>query len=93
MRTCLFGAAVLFAALSSQHRATAQVSSAPDDPLRHGHALLIGNSNYRNWPKLPDVKLQLHQLKAGLSRHFDTVDVVQDLKIDGVVDTVASVLL
>jgi hypothetical protein len=82
MRTFLFVAAVVVAALSSQHRATAQVSSASDDPLRHGHALLIGNSHYQAWPQLVDVPLQLDELAGGLKIHFDTVEVVRDLETD-----------
>jgi TPR repeat protein len=82
MRTFLFVAAVVVAALSSQHRATAQVSSASDDPLRHGHALLIGNSHYQAWPQLVDVPLQLDELAGGLKIHFDTVEVVRNLETD-----------
>ena len=78
----MFVAAVVVAALSSQHRATAQVSSASDDPLRHGHALLIGNSHYQAWPQLVDVPLQLDELAGGLKIHFDTVEVVRDLETD-----------
>ena len=80
MRTCLFVAAAVVAALSLQHRVAAQVSSASDDPLRHGHALLIGNSHYRAWPQLVDVPLQLDELAEGLKIHFDTVDVARDLE-------------
>jgi tetratricopeptide (TPR) repeat protein len=52
-----------------------------DDPLRHGHALLIGNSHYkdRGWPQLDDIPLQLAQLEKGLKVHFDNVEVVQDI--------------
>jgi len=50
-------------------------SWAEDDPLRHGHALLIGVWNYtdRNWPRLDDIQLQLEQLRGGLAPHFDDV--------------------
>jgi hypothetical protein len=70
-----------------------------DDPLRHGHALLIGNSHYRDadWGQLDDIPLQLRQLKKGLKDHFDTVDVVQDCeaeqlrqKINGFVRTLGN---
>jgi tetratricopeptide (TPR) repeat protein len=52
-----------------------------DDPLQHGHALLIGNSHYkdRGWPQLDDIPLQLAQLEKGLKVHFDNVEVVQDI--------------
>jgi formylglycine-generating enzyme required for sulfatase activity len=69
-------------AISSRQPAAAQTRPAAADPLRHGHALLIGNSNYSNWPRLDDVPLQLNELAAGLKSHFDTVEVVNDLKID-----------
>ena len=77
MRTCLFIAAVLAAAISSAERVGAQVSRASDDPLRHGHALLIGNSHYRDsrWPALDDIPLQIDALREGLQAHFDTVQV------------------
>jgi hypothetical protein len=52
------------------------------DPLTHGHALLIGNSKYERWPQLLDVPLQLQALHKGLQRHFDTIEVRQDLKAD-----------
>ena len=78
MRSWLFVAVVLAAALSP-HRVAAQT---PDDPLRHGRALLIGNSHYKDagWAQLGDVPLQLKQLENGLSTHFDRVEVVQDLE-------------
>ena len=81
MRTCLFIAAVLAAAISSAERVGAQVSRASDDPLRHGHALLIGNSHYRDsrWPALDDIPLQIDALREGLQAHFDTVQVKKDL--------------
>jgi TPR repeat protein len=80
MPTFLFMAAMFVAAISSPHRADAQVQRASDDPLRHGHALLIGNSHYRDggWPHLDDIPLQLAQLQKGLKDHFDTVGLVQD---------------
>jgi len=52
MRNWLVIAALLVAAISLPHRAAAQMLPATDDPLRRGHALLIGNSHYRacrNW--------------------------------------------
>jgi formylglycine-generating enzyme required for sulfatase activity len=72
----------LIAVISSREPAAAQNTQAAADPLRHGHALLIGNSNYSNWPRLDDVPLQLNELAAGLKSHFDTVEVVKDLKIE-----------
>jgi hypothetical protein len=54
--------------------------SAPDDPLRHGHALLIGNAHYRDWPQLDDVPVQLDELAKGLQNHFDTVETVKNLE-------------
>jgi hypothetical protein len=68
----------------SATRTVAQVSSTSDDPLRHGHALLIGNSHYadRRWSQLDDIPLQLEALRKGLLRHFDSVKVEQDLDAD-----------
>jgi len=66
----------------SPRSADAQGPRPSDDPLRHGHALLIGNSHYRAWPELVDVPLQLNELEKGLKNHFDTVEVVKDLEID-----------
>jgi hypothetical protein len=82
MRTWLVIAALLVAAISSPHRADSQVPQASDDPLRRGHALLIGISRYRDpsWTQLIDIPLQLAQLEKGLKDHFDTVKVVQDLE-------------
>src|SRR5215467_12742946 len=82
MRTSLVIAAMLVAAILSPHRSDAQVRRASDDPLRQGHALLIGNSHYRDpgWTRLDDIPLQLAQLEKGLKDHFDTVQVVQDLE-------------
>jgi formylglycine-generating enzyme required for sulfatase activity len=85
MRNFLVIAAILFvAAVASSNRVDAQAPRTSDDPLRHGHALLIGNSHYvdRDWPALADITLQLTQLAKGLKDHFDTVEVVQDLKTD-----------
>ena len=64
--------------------ALAGAARAQDDPLRHGHALLIGNAHYldRRWPVLDDVPLQLQQLRNGLAKHFDSVDVQTDLDSD-----------
>jgi hypothetical protein len=75
MRTWFIMAAVLAAAISSPHHADAQAPLASDDPLRHGHALLIGNSRYRDpgWTRLDDIPLQLAQLEKGLKDHFDDV--------------------
>jgi TPR repeat protein len=82
MRTWFAIAAVLVAAISSLHPTAAQVLSASNDPLRHGHALLIGNSRYSDprWTRLDDIPLQLGLLEKGLREHFDTVKVVQDLE-------------
>jgi hypothetical protein len=84
MRTCLFIFALLVGAASLVDRADAQVSRLADDPLRHGHALLIGNSHYRDsrWPRLDDIPLQLDALRKGLEPHFDTVQVEKDLETD-----------
>jgi hypothetical protein len=61
--------------------AVAQDSSNLYDPLKHGHALLIGITNYqdRHWPFLGDIPLQVRAFQNGLRPHFDTVDVVSDL--------------
>jgi hypothetical protein len=82
MRVFRVIAVFLSAVISSREPAAAQTTQAAVDPLRHGHALLIGNSNYSNWPRLDDVPLQLSELAAGLKSHFDTVEVVRDLKIE-----------
>jgi formylglycine-generating enzyme required for sulfatase activity len=82
MRAFLVIAVILIAMILSQEPAAAQTTQAAEDPLRHGHALLIGNSNYSNWPRLDDVPLQLNELEAGLKSHFDTVEVVTDIKIE-----------
>ena len=59
--------------------ATAQVTSS--DPLRHGHALLIGNFHYSDsrWTHLDDVPLQISQLHDALGPHFDSVERAMDL--------------
>lgn len=72
---------ILLAGIALQQSVAAQAPSASTDPLRHGHALLIGNSNYISWPHLDDVPLQLDELAAGLKDHFDTVEVMKDLTI------------
>ena len=83
MRTCLFIIA-LVAAISWHHRAVAQSLTASDDPLRRGHALIIGNSTYKDtrWPRLDDVALQVAALEKGLKSHFDKVEVMQNLETD-----------
>jgi TPR repeat protein len=83
MRTWFVIAAIVVAAVLLSHRGDAQVPRASDDPLRHGHALLIGNSRYRDpsWTRLDDIPLQLTQLKKGLDKiHFDDVELVEDLE-------------
>jgi Caspase domain/Sel1 repeat len=82
MRTWLVITAMLATAIPSPHRADAQAPPVSDDPLRHGSALLVGNSHYRDasWTRLDDIPLQLAQLEKGLKGHFDTVKVLQDLE-------------
>lgn len=97
MRICLFIAAMVVAAILSPHRADAQVPPASDDPLQqlqHGHALLIGNSHYRDphWPPLDDVPLQLDALQRGLLGHFDSVDVAPDLETKKLQQTITDFL-
>jgi hypothetical protein len=82
----------LIAALLLQPRAAAQAEATSDDPLTHGHALLIGNSHYSNWPQLLDVPLQLKALRDGLKSHFDTVDLSEDLTADQLRDTITQFL-
>jgi hypothetical protein len=84
MRTCLFIVGLLLATISLPQHADAQVPRAPDDPLRHGHALLIGNSLYKDsrWSRLEDIPLQLDALRRGLQSHFDSVQVEKDLETD-----------
>ncbi len=74
-------ALALAAMLWSGLWAEAQTPSASDDPLRHGHALLVGISKYddRHWSTLDDVPLQIEELKRGLQGHFDTIETYQDL--------------
>jgi invasion protein IalB len=81
MRRCLFIAAMLAVLISLQNRAASQTPQPSYDPLRHGRALLIGNSQYKDggWPTLDDIPLQLTALEMGLRDHFDTVEVVQNL--------------
>jgi outer membrane protein OmpA-like peptidoglycan-associated protein len=57
---------------------------AQDDPLRHGYALLVADWDYDDsrWPPLGDVRLQARELKAGLDRHFDAVDIVPNPTFD-----------
>ena len=85
MRRFFIIAALLLAAVSPLKRAEAQ-TQVLDDPLRHGHALLIGNSNYKDprWPQLEDIPLQLDALQGGLlqGHHFDTVEVEKDLETE-----------
>ena len=59
-------------------------AAARDDPLRHGHALLIGTWAYNDprWPRLDDVSQQLQQLKAALTANFDDVQVLANLTFD-----------
>jgi len=59
-------------------------SWAEDDPLRHGHALLIGAWSYmdRNWPRLDDIQLQLEQLRRGLAPHFDDVVMLRNPTVE-----------
>jgi len=84
MRACLFIALIFLTALSFQPRADAQVLPFTADPLRKGHALLIGNSHYRDrrWPQLYDIPLQLNALEKGLKYHFEHVEVAHDLETD-----------
>jgi carboxyl-terminal processing protease len=84
MRSCLFISLVFLASLLFQDGAQAQVSSLSVDPLRQGHALLIGNSRYRDrrWPQLYDIPLQLSALEKGLKFHFEHVEVAQDLETE-----------
>jgi hypothetical protein len=76
---------IVLAILSVQHNADAQVSSLSVDPLRQGRALLIGNSVYRDrrWPQLLDIPPQLAALETGLKKHFEYVEVVQNLESEG----------
>ena len=80
MRKYVFIALTLLVGLSFHDRTHAQTI----DPLRQGHALLIGNSRYRDsgWPRLDDIPLQLSALKKGLESHFETVEIVQNLETE-----------
>jgi len=77
---------VIFATAISlmPHRVEAQAPAALDDPLRHGHALLIGTSTYKDphWPPLDDVPLELEALRKGLHDHFDSVEVAINLETE-----------
>jgi hypothetical protein len=77
-----------------QKPAGAQDVSKLDDPLRHGYALLIGNSRYedRAWPPLNDIPLQLTALKKGLDKHFDRVEIVENLKAEQLRQTINTFL-
>jgi hypothetical protein len=79
-RTYTLIIAALVWMLPSVQRAIAE--PATDDPLRHGYALIIGNSTYRDWLPLNDVGLQIDQLSIGLRRHFDTVEVAKNLRTE-----------
>jgi TPR repeat protein len=83
-RTRLFVAAIFVAATLLPHSAEAQLAAPSNDPLRHGHALLIGNSHYRDrgWARLDDIPQQLRALEKGLTPHFDTVQVEEDLETE-----------
>jgi hypothetical protein len=77
MRMYLLVAATLIAAISFENQSYSQMPQTAGDPLRHGHALLIGNFQYkdRGWATLDDIPLQLGALERGLKNHFDTVEV------------------
>jgi TPR repeat protein len=85
--------AVLLATALALASGAARAQS-PDDPLRHGHALLIGNAHYldRRWPPLDDVPLELQELSKGLAKHFDTVEVATNLDSDKLKQTLANFL-
>jgi hypothetical protein len=53
-----------------------------NDQLRHGHALVIGNAHYIDWPQLTKVPMELNELAKGLRDHFDTVEVAADLEAE-----------
>jgi hypothetical protein len=101
MRTWLFLCVILIAAAAPPHWAHAETEArraerletqAPDDPLRHGRALLIGNSHYADpqWPELKDIPLQLRQLKKELDKHFNDVEIVENLDFSRLVDKINS---
>jgi formylglycine-generating enzyme len=77
----LFIFPLLVALIVTPQSVNAQASSPPSDPLRRGHALLIGNSHYADsdWPQLDDIPLQLEALQTGLKDHFETIEVRQNL--------------
>jgi hypothetical protein len=54
------------------------------DPLRHGHALIIGTWVYSDsrWPRLDDIDLQMQELKNGLQSQFDDVQVLRNPRFD-----------
>jgi tetratricopeptide (TPR) repeat protein len=89
------------AAAKEATRTLAKVESAklvPDDIqqlLQHrGHALLIGVSDYKSgWPQLPNVKNDLHDLKAGLEPYFETVDIVPNPTVAQLRDRMGEFLL
>jgi formylglycine-generating enzyme required for sulfatase activity len=81
---------IFIAFFAGQPVAAAPLAQKSDDPLRHGHALLIGNSIYkdRNWPQLDDIPLQLKALYDGLKDHFDSVEVSQNLETEKLWQTI-----
>jgi hypothetical protein len=94
MRISLFIAAALVAGISFQNASYGQAWQAQDDPLRHGHALLIGNFDYedRGWDTLGDIPLQLNELYWGLQKHFDDVVVRTNLETDQLRQDISSFL-
>jgi hypothetical protein len=57
--------------------------AASDDPLRHGHALLIGNARYNDsrLPPLAPIQIHLRELASALGDHFDDVETVTDVNV------------
>jgi hypothetical protein len=59
-------------------------SQMPDDLdrrlIKHGHALLIGVSNYEDtrWNNLDAVPAQIRELQTGLAPHFEDVDILMN---------------
>jgi hypothetical protein len=53
---------------------------ADNDPLIHGHALVVGTWAYSDprWPPLNDIRLQTVELRSALEPHFDDVQVLQN---------------
>ena len=91
LRATIFIAILLMGAISASPAAVAQASASSEDPLLHGHALLIGNAHYSDghWAQLVDIPFQLERLQEGLQPHFDTVDVEKDLdaaKLKGTIE-------